>query len=92
MRYQLENSDVVLISVHEANFCHGDTCVIHKKTDHSMRSFPQHWRDDRKIMERINPFGGACPDPDNYWSRDSGEWLHGCIANPAYPIVGMCSF
>lgn len=78
MKYQLENSDVVLTNVHEANFCHGDTCVIHKKTDHSMRSFPQHWRDDIKMMERLCPCGVGHPDPDNAWYAESSSWVHGC--------------
>lgn len=56
-----------------------------------MRSWPQHWRDDTKVMERINPFGGACPDPDSPWPAEDHHWLHGCIVNPAYPSAGMCS-
>jgi len=91
MRYQLEHTDIWLTNVHEAENCIGDTCVIHKKTDHTMRGFPQDWRSDIGVMERVNPFGGACPDPDSPWPKDSSNWVHGCIMNPAYPSVGMCS-
>ena len=86
---KLENSDVVL-RAHEEDACFGEFCTIHNRSDHSMRSFPQHWRSDRAIMERINPFGGACPDPDEYkLSINEYEGIHGCIINP-YEKVGMC--
>lgn len=88
-RYQLENSDEVLVNVHRREDCQGPVCCIHKKTDHHMRSWPQHWRSDRGIMERVNPFGGACPDPDQ--ALDDWEWIHGCIVNPAFPSRGICS-
>jgi hypothetical protein len=51
-----------------------------------MRSFPQHWRDDRGIIERICPHGVGHPDPDAlpYLDRVLGtqkagtEMQHGC--------------
>lgn len=63
-----------------------------------MRSFPQHWRGDRGIMERVNPFGGACPDPDQWdylllkhgIKGATAEFVHGCIANP-YSGDNMCA-
>lgn len=88
---QLEHSDEHIINFHDPSLCAGRPCTIHNRTDHAMRSFPQHWRNDRGIMERINPFGGACPDPDSPWPVGSAEWVHGCIINPAYPSVGLCS-
>lgn len=74
----LENSDETL-HVHDASVCYGEVCTIHNRSDHHMRGWPQHWRSDRKIMERTNPFGGSCPDPDEYkiWSGlDAG--FHSC--------------
>ena len=76
--YQLEHSSIILANVHSKGECQGDTCVIHKKTNHSMRRFPQYWRDDRGIMERICLHGVGHPDPDNNWPADSSEWVHGC--------------
>lgn len=78
MKYQLENSDVWLVNVHEADTCIGETCVIHKKTDHAMRSWPQEWRPDRGIMERVCKHGVGHPDPDSPWPVDSSQWIHGC--------------
>lgn len=88
--YQLEHSEEVLHNVHAEESCK-PPCAIHSKTDHSMRGFPQHWRSDRFMIERVNPFGGACPDPDSSWSKADPNWIHGCVINPAYPNVGMCS-
>ena len=55
----------MLRRVHSAEWCEGRTCAIHNMTDHSMRSFPQHFRGDRGIMERICPHGIGHPDPDD---------------------------
>lgn len=62
MRYQLENSDKFLMNVHGENDCAGDSCPIHHKTDHHMRSFEQWYRSDRGFMERICFHGcdGCC--------------------------------
>lgn len=83
--WQLENTEQVLFYVHPFDACKGDTCVLHKMTDHRMRSFPQYWRSDRRIMERICPHGVGHPDPDQYdfWRVSLGkdwkwETVHGC--------------
>lgn len=75
----LENTDTVLIGVHTEDQCRGDVCAIHRRTDHLMRSFPQHWRGDRRIMERTCMHGVGHPDPDDYrilTGEDDGT--HGC--------------
>lgn len=72
--YQLEHSNVVLAQVHAAGTCWGETCPVHHKTDHSMRSFPQHFRWDRGIMERLCPHGVGHPDPDDGRAHS----VHGC--------------
>lgn len=77
-RVQLEHSHIWL-HCHDERDCYGDACTLHKRTDHIMRSFPQHWRDDRAIMERICTHGVGHPDPDDYrilTGLDSG--VHGC--------------
>lgn len=76
-----------ILNVHdETQECRIFGCTIHAPTDHPMKDFPTHWRDDRKLMERICPHGVGHPDPDhlNYVRRADGEdavWaegVHGC--------------
>jgi hypothetical protein len=64
----------VLVSLHSPRKCKGEACVIHHPSDHSMRSFPTHWRSDRRIMERICPHGVGHPDPDD----PTTDTVHGC--------------
>lgn len=86
MEVQLENSTVVLTGVHETNQCIGPVCSLHKRSDHPMRTFPQVWRSDRFIMERMCPHGIGHPDPDDpkisMFDYSSGktnyEAVHGC--------------
>ena len=74
----LENTKIS-IWTHAMMTCLGEHCTIHNRSDHVMRSFPQHWRGDRGIMERICPHGIGHPDPDDYRVNtgfDNG--VHGC--------------
>lgn len=76
----LENSDEQLYT-HPDFACGGKHCTIHNRSNHLMRSFPQHWRTDRAIMERICPHGVGHPDPDEYKLDGAGGWaqsVHGC--------------
>jgi hypothetical protein len=67
-----------IISVHDAENCKG-TCPIHNPSDHPMKDFPTHWRDDRQIMERICPHGVGHPDPDDFRIRNGEDrGVHGC--------------
>lgn len=73
-------------NVHDSDSCLGDFCVIHNPSNHAMKDFPTHWRDDRKIMERMCPHGIGHPDPDqlDFIERTRGaeaariESVHGC--------------
>lgn len=86
-----------LINLHSRGKCSGEPCVIHHPSDHSMRSFPTHWRRDRRIMERICPHGVGHPDPDHmafYAKRHtpeetSAEATHGCdgCCDPGRPTA-----
>ena len=72
-----------LVNVHDENEICQTACVIHNPTDHHMRHWPLHWRDDRGIFERLCPFHGTGhPDPDQfpYWKETNQEWqsVHGC--------------
>jgi len=59
---------------HDEDACLGWACCIHRRTDHHMRHMPQHWRSDRKIMERICEHGCGHPDPDD----PTTDTVHGC--------------
>ena len=83
---KLEHTDQEIFA-HDEWECVGDVCPIHKRTDHAMRAFPQHWRGDRYLMERICPHGVGHPDPDHLVSlclmgKDDkfvkAEGVHGC--------------
>lgn len=67
------------IHCHEELTCRGDFCTLHNRSDHKMRSFPQHWRSDRAIMERICEHGVGHPDPDEFRIRNGeDDGSHGC--------------
>lgn len=87
LRHQLEHTDCYVVKVHEETpECAEHGCSFHARSDHGMRSFPQHWRQDRGMMERICPHGIGHPDPDQwtYWRRTlpenlaNAEFIHGC--------------
>lgn len=67
---------VPLHNVHPAEKCAGQTCVIHNPTEHHMRGWQIHWRNDRGIFERICPHGIGHPDPDqfDYWRHARQSW------------------
>lgn len=76
--WPLEHSQEALTNVHDRSLCAGEFCTIHNRSDHHMREWPQHWRSDRGIMERICPHGVGHPDPDSPFPRVSVDWTHGC--------------
>lgn len=72
----------VLENVHSRLDCEGQACVLHNPTDHHMRDWPTHWRDDKHMMERICPHNVGHPDPDDAaYQRLAGRGYlltHGC--------------
>lgn len=75
---QLENTEETIYA-HEDDVCVNEVCSIHNRTDHSMRSFPQHWRNDRGIMERICEHNCGHPDPDDFSILNGDDdGIHGC--------------
>lgn len=78
MRAELEHSEIWLHQVHSADSCAGGPCAIHNRTDHAMRRYPQHWREDLHIIERICRHGVGHPDPDMPYPPGSPERVHGC--------------
>ncbi len=72
MRAILEGGDY--LEAHDPETCEGNACCIHNPSDHHMVRWPQHWRSDRGIMERICPHGIGHPDPDDL----TQDRVHGC--------------
>lgn len=84
---RLENTDNYMIT-HAPDQCIGEHCTVHNRSDHVMRKFPQHFRWDRGIMERICPeHGTGHPDPDSPWAKGSYEWVHGCCGCCAQQVL-----
>ena len=75
---RLEHSTERLTNVHAKGDCYGEYCVIHKRSKHAMRKFPQHWRSDSGIMERICTHGIGHPDPDEFELEVNLKGVHGC--------------
>ena len=74
---QLENTETTIFA-HMANCCSG-ACPLHNRSNHHMRGWPQHWRSDRGIIERVCPHGIGHPDPDDYrFSNGFDTGSHGC--------------
>ena len=76
----LPGTHEVIMNVHLEGDCLGDFCPIHRPSDHIMRDFDMHWRDDRYLMERICPHGIGHPDPDDpkIQFHMPGEGIHSC--------------
>jgi hypothetical protein len=75
---RLEHSKVSVLG-HSFLVCYGTACCLHNRSGHGMRDFRQHWREDRRIMERICEHGVGHPDPDDrriLSGADDG--VHGC--------------
>lgn len=70
------NHYCTLTNVHKKADC-VPPCVIHYPTDHHMKDWRLHWRDDKRAFERICKHGVGHPDPDDPKSVGSGA-IHGC--------------
>ena len=72
----------VLVNVHDSRLCVGRNCPVHNPSEHHMKDFPQNFREDTGVMERICPHGIGHPDPDHMvWAKSVGlDWhgVHGC--------------
>ncbi len=84
----LETSTLVggqTLQTHTRKECVGYWCCIHYPSPHHMADWPQNWRGDRGIMERICKHGVGHPDPDDPKSTDRYEYVHGCDGCCARP-------
>lgn len=66
------------ITTHSPNKCAGRPCCVHNPSNHHMKDWSQHYRDDNGVTERICPHGIGHPDPDQLYSPDAWQWIHGC--------------
>lgn len=67
----------VLIGVHEPDERCAKRCPIHNPSNHHMRDWPQDWRPDLRIIERICSHGIGHPDPDDIRAKEFNK-SHGC--------------
>lgn len=74
---KLHKSNTELVNVHSPDKCAGTYCPIHNPSNHHMKDWPQHWRADRRIIERICPHGVGHPDPDDPAAAGIHS-IHGC--------------
>ena len=81
----LEHTNIKLKNTHTRDKCKGEYCTIHKRSNHSMREFPQHWRGDRGIMERICTHGVGHVDPDEI-TDDRTHGCDGCCGEQLAPL------
>jgi hypothetical protein len=66
----------VNLRVHDDNECvNSEACCIHHPSEHHMRDWPQLWRADSHLMERICSHGIGHPDPDDL---NKAAAIHGC--------------
>lgn len=78
---RLEHTDTILYMTHPIGSCLGEHCTIHHRSDHALRAFPQQWRSDRQMMERVCPHGIGHPDPDDIQltgPHGPDAAVHGC--------------
>lgn len=72
---------VQLVQVHSETRCVGRPCCIHNPSDHPMVTWPQRWRGDKQIVERLCTHGVGHPDPDDLRVRlglDVVAFTHRC--------------
>lgn len=70
-----------LVNVHAPDKCVGEFCTIHNNSNHHMKDWPQNWRSDRDLMERLCKCGVGHPDPDDPKFKDHYERIHGCCGH-----------
>jgi len=69
---------------HDEGDCIGEFCCIHNPSDHHMKDWPQFWRADKGVMERLCEHGIGHPDPDDLLisgpveGRSQWASIHGC--------------
>ena len=71
------------LSTHSRDVCQGRGCPVHHASDHHMRDWPQTWRFDARLTERLCPHGIGHPDPDDTRAAARTHGCDGCCTKPA---------
>lgn len=75
-----------VLKTHSESYCSGPIgengrpiCCVHNPSKHHMVTWPQNWRGDKGMMERMCLHGVGHPDPDDVKVIKT-EWagIHGC--------------
>jgi len=67
-----------IYKTHDSRACFPNPCCVHRVSNHHMKDWPQNYREDIGVTERICPHGVGHPDPDQPYPADSAKWIHGC--------------
>lgn len=67
-----------IVNVHDEGTCWGEYCTIHKWSNHPLVNFPQFWREDKGMMERICSHGIGHPDADELNLDVGDRGVHAC--------------
>lgn len=95
----LRNGD--FLTTHPEGSCSGERCSIHNPSEHAMSEFPQLWREDRGLMERLCRHGIGHPDPDDiahkrrtrgdaYAAVEAVHGCDGCCRQRSFSACGHC--
>lgn len=68
----------LIYTTHSSRSCSPAPCCVHRPSAHHMRDWPQNYREDTGVTERICPHGVGHPDPDQPFEKDAVQWMHGC--------------
>lgn len=82
-----------IILVHTEANCKRDEkigCCVHGPSDHHMKNWPTHWRQDRRMIERICPHGICHPDPDDVTFQDANPQYVQSIGGSVHGCDGCC--
>ena len=76
---------------HDPTQCFPKPCCVHRPSKHHMKDWPQNYRDDIGVTERVCVHNVGHPDPDQPWPEDAWQWIHGCcgccLASSATPTT-----
>lgn len=81
------------VTVHNRADCKGQYCCIHNPSDHLMKDWPTHWRQDRMMMERMCECGVGHPDPDDvaFKERMAKKFNRGSFDTGIHGCCGCCT-
>lgn len=69
------------LKTHGTKKCRGGVCPLHNQSEHHMKTWPQGWQQDRRMMVRLCEHEIGHPDPDGY-NQDANHHCDGCCHDP----------